>query len=135
MLAMPFRQDALSAYACDAAIPVSMELNGAHDEKFEVTIELAEGVTLFTQHCHTAGLLGLCVRLVDRTVIFTGDTVYTRESYEQELPPGGSINKTDSEFRDNIAMLKAMQKAYDAEMFFGHDYAQACAWEKKGWIE
>lgn len=107
----------------------------AYEPVADENIELAEGVTLFTQHCHTAGLLGLCVRLVDRTVIFTGDTVYTRESYEQELPPGGSINKTDSEFTENIAALKVMQKTYDAEMFFGHDYAQARAWEKKGWIE
>ena len=29
-------------YACDAAIPVTMQLNGDKDEKFEVTIEAAE---------------------------------------------------------------------------------------------
>ena len=29
-------------YACDAAIPVTMQLNGTHSEKFEVTIECAE---------------------------------------------------------------------------------------------
>ena len=43
LLLMPVRAKA-AEYACDAAIPVSMELNGTHDEKFEVTIELAEGV-------------------------------------------------------------------------------------------
>ena len=43
LLMMPLRAKA-AEYACDAVIPVSMELNGAHDEKFEVTIELAEGV-------------------------------------------------------------------------------------------
>ena len=41
LLLMPVRAKA-AEYACDAAIPVSMELNGTHDEKFEVTIELAE---------------------------------------------------------------------------------------------
>ena len=42
LLMMPLRAKA-AEYACDAVIPVSMELNGTHDEKFEVTIELAEG--------------------------------------------------------------------------------------------
>ena len=41
LLMMPVRAKA-AEYACDAVIPVSMELNGTHDEKFEVTIELAE---------------------------------------------------------------------------------------------
>lgn len=41
LLMMPLRAKA-AEYACDAVIPVSMELNGTHDEKFEVTIELAE---------------------------------------------------------------------------------------------
>ena len=41
LLMMPLRANA-AEYACDAVIPVSMELNGTHDEKFEVTIELAE---------------------------------------------------------------------------------------------
>lgn len=97
--------------------------------------ELAEGLTLFVQHCHTAGLLGMRVQLEDRTVIFTGDTVYTREAYDEELPPGGSINKTDSEFIDNIHFLKNMQQQYSAEMFFGHDYDQARDWQQQGWIE
>lgn len=96
--------------------------------------ELAEGITLFIQHCHTAGLLGMRVQLENRVVIFTGDTVYTREAYEDELPPGGSINKTDSEFIDNIHFLKNMQRQYDAEMFFGHDYDQARDWQAQDWI-
>lgn len=96
--------------------------------------ELAEGVTLFVQHCHTAGLLGLKVQLEDRLVIFTGDTVYTREAYDDELPPGGSINKTDSEFIDNVHRLKDMQQRAHAEVFFGHDYDQARDWQRQGWL-
>lgn len=42
LLMMPLRASA-AEYACDAVIPVSMELNGDHDEQFEVTIEAAEG--------------------------------------------------------------------------------------------
>ena len=97
--------------------------------------EVAEGVTLFEQNCHTAGLLGMRIQLQDRTVIFTGDTVYTAEAYEKELPPGGSINKTNEEFFANLKRLKQMETDYQAEVFFGHDYEQACAWQERGWIQ
>lgn len=43
LLMLPLRANA-AEYACDAVIPVSMELNGDRDETFEVTIELAEGM-------------------------------------------------------------------------------------------
>lgn len=98
-------------------------------------VEIAEGVTLFVQKCHTAGLLGMRVELRERTIIFTGDTVYTKEAYEKELPPGGSINKTNDEFFSNIKRLKELQRAYQAEVFFGHDYEQARTWQKRGWIQ
>ena len=42
LLLMPVGAKA-EEYACDAAIPVTMQLNGDKDEKFEVTIEAAEG--------------------------------------------------------------------------------------------
>lgn len=113
-----------------------LDLPGVHYEAVaDGETELAEGVTLFVQHCHTAGLIGMKVQLKDRLVIFTGDTVYTQESYDAELPPGGSINKTDSEFIDNLHMLKDMQKQSQAEVFFGHDYDQACAWQRQGWLQ
>ena len=43
LLMLPVRANA-AEYACDAVIPVSVKLNGTNDEKFEVTIELAEGM-------------------------------------------------------------------------------------------
>ena len=50
--------------------------------------------------------------------------VYTRESYEKELPPGGKINKTTEEFFNNLKGIKEMEKKYQAEIVFGHDYEQ-----------
>lgn len=95
---------------------------------------LGQGITLFVQKCHTQGLIGMRICLQDRTVIFTGDTIYTAESYEKALPPGGSINKTNDEFFANLAKVKQMQEQYQAEVFFGHDYEQACAWQAQGWL-
>lgn len=96
--------------------------------------KLAEGITLFVQKCHTAGVIGMIIQLQTRTIIFTGDTVYLADTYEKELPPGGGINKTQEEFFGNLKVLKDMQKKWKAEMFYGHDFEQAKAWREAGWI-
>ena len=45
LLIMPVRANAEEVpYECFAELPVSVELNGDHDEQFHVTIELAEGM-------------------------------------------------------------------------------------------
>ena len=45
LLMMPVRANAEEVpYECFAELPVSVELNGNHDEQFHVTIELAEGM-------------------------------------------------------------------------------------------
>ena len=98
-------------------------------------MKLADDLVLFVQKCHTAGLVGMRVKLDGGWVIFCSDTVYTREAYEQQLPPGGAINETDDEFFENLKLLKIMEQTYQAEVFFGHDIDQATAWQAKGWIE
>lgn len=97
--------------------------------------ELADGIMLFEQKCHTAGLIGMIVHLKNRTLLFTGDTVYLQDAYEKELPPGGNINKTATEFYDNLHFLKKMQEELNADVIYGHDYAQAQQWFSSGWIE
>ena len=67
-------------------------------------------------------------------VIVTSDTIYTCDSYQKELPPGGPINKTKKEFYDNLNRIKAMEKEYSAELLFGHDYDQVLKWKEKGVI-
>jgi glyoxylase-like metal-dependent hydrolase (beta-lactamase superfamily II) len=68
-------------------------------------------------------------------VIATSDTIYTRDSYDHGLPPGGTINATTDEFFENLARIKKMEKDYDATLLFGHDYDQIKEWSEKGWIE
>lgn len=110
-------------------------LPGITFEPIKERCELAKGVLLFVQKCHTAGLVGMAITLKDKNVLFTGDTVYLKDAYENELPPGGAINKTNTEFFDNLKVLKKMQKELNAEVFYGHDYEQAKAWRALGWIE
>ncbi|MEF2845226.1 MAG: N-acyl homoserine lactonase family protein [Eggerthellaceae bacterium] len=98
-------------------------------------LKLADDLELFVQKSHTPGCMGMIVNTKDKgTVIFTSDTIYTRESYEKALAPGGAINKTTDEFYDNLHRIQAMEKEMNATLFFGHDYDQAQQWRNKGII-
>ena len=100
------------------------------------TTKLADDLTLFIQASHTPGVIGMILKTEHSGVIITtSDTVYTAESFRRELPPGGKINKTTKEFHDNLALIKEMQKEYDAQLLFGHDFDQIVEWSEKGWIE
>ena len=97
---------------------------------------LADDLGLFVQKSHTPGVIGLILKTEHSgTILTTSDTVYSRESYDLGLPPGGTINKTTDEFFDNLARIKAMEKEYNAELLFGHDFDQIQEWVAKGIIE
>lgn len=91
----------------------------------ENNVWLSKDLELFIQKAHTPGLIGMHLKDLSKgNMIFTGDTVYTKEAYEKELPPGGKINKTEKEFFDNLKIIKKMQKENQASLVFGHDFAQ-----------
>lgn len=97
--------------------------------------EIAEGITLFEQHSHTAGVLGMEITLEEAgTLIFTGDTIYTKNSYAKLLPPGGDLNTSTKAFINNIEMIKNEEKGKNATVIFGHDPLQCEEWTQKGWI-
>ena len=97
---------------------------------------LADDLQLFIQQSHTPGVLGMILETRSKgTVIATSDTVYTRESYDKELPPGGPINKTEQEFYDNLSRIKRLEKERSAVLLFGHDYDQIAAWHQEGAFE
>lgn len=99
------------------------------------TVCLADNLTLFIQQSHTPGVIGLILQTHQMgNIIFTSDTVYTRENWEQQIQPGGHINKTTDEFFSNLHLLEKLQQKYDATLFFGHDYKQVCFWQERGWI-
>ena len=112
------------------------DVEGVCFQTINETTKLAEDLTLFVQESHTPGVIGMILKTKNNgTIITTSDAVYTADSYHQELPPGGTINKTTSEFFDNLARIKAMEREYNATLLFGHDYDQILEWSAKGWIE
>ena len=97
---------------------------------------LADDVTLFLQEAHTPGVIGMRLKTEHHgTILTTSDAIYTAESYEKALPPGGTINKTTDEFFQNLAYIRKMQQEYDATLLFGHDYDQILAWAARGEID
>lgn len=112
------------------------DVEGAVYKPMNGTVRLADNLTLFVQKSHTPGVIGMLLKTKTRgNIIFTSDTIYTGESMEKQLPPGGNINKTVSEFYDNVALIKRMQAEYDATVIFGHDYEQALEWAASGAIK
>ncbi len=112
------------------------DVEGIQFEAINETTALAEDLTLFVQEAHTPGVIGLLLKTETvGTIIATSDTVYTAESYEKALPPGGTINKTPDEFFQNLKRIQAMQEEHDATLLFGHDIDQILQWAGKGWIQ
>lgn len=99
------------------------------------TTQLADDLCLFIQQSHTPGVIGMVLNTATHgNIIATSDTIYTKDNFEQQLPPGGPINKTKKEFFDNLERIQKMQKEYEAILLFGHDYVQIMDWNNKGWI-
>lgn len=96
---------------------------------------LAEDVKLFIQQSHTPGLIGMILKTETKgNLLATGDAIYTKENYEKQLPPGGSINKTTKEFFDNLAVIKKMAEEIDASIIYGHDNEQIIHLNQEGWF-
>lgn len=99
-------------------------------------LSLAEDLHLFLQASHTPAVLGLRLDLAQEgCIIATSDTIYTKDSYEQKIPPGGSINKTPEEFFDNLDRIKAMQEQHQATLLFGHDFDQVKELAARGFLD
>lgn len=112
------------------------DVEGIQFTAISETAALADDLTLFVQESHTPGVIGLLLKTQNHgTILTTSDTVYTRDSYVRELPPGGTINKTTDEFFDNLKRIKAMEREYNASLLFGHDYDQIMEWAGRGWID
>ena len=108
------------------------DLDGILFHPIEGALELAEDLILFPMQSHTPGVLGMLIKTEHQgNIICVSDTLYIADSYEKGLPPGGTINKTTTEFFDNLARIKEMQEKYNATILFGHDYDQVLAWSRE----
>ena len=119
-----------------AYIRTLFDVEGIQFKPIHETTKLADDLTLFIQKSHTPGVIGLILHTENHgNIIATSDTVYTAQSYRDQLPPGGTINKTTDEFFDNIKRIQALEKEYDATLLFGHDIDQITDWAKKSPID
>ena len=111
-------------------------LPGIHFSPINATCTLTDDITLFVQKCHTPGVIGLIVKTAHHgTIVITGDTIYTRESFEQQIPPGGHNLKSQKDFFINLEKIRSMKKELNATLFFGHDKEQIEKWSREGWID
>lgn len=118
-----------------AYIKSLVDMEGVTFQLLDKDLELGEGIRLFIQKAHTPGVLGLVLETKSAgTVILTSDAVYTKESWENRMPPGGGINKSAREFKENLDALESMRQKYGATMLFGHDSRQIAEWCAKGQI-
>ena len=112
------------------------DLDGIEYKTIKEDTVLAEDMRLFIQQSHTPGLIGMMLKSRSKgNLLVTGDTIYTRENYEKELPPGGSINKTQKEFFDNLAWIKKMERQNSAAIIYGHDFDQITDLNQEGSFE
>lgn len=112
------------------------DIPGIQFQPINNTYKLSDDITLFVQKCHTPGVIGLMIKTEDKgTFLMTGDTVYTRESYEQLIPPGGDNSKSKDDFFANCNVLRKMVIKENAAIFFGHDEIQVNEWSQQGWID
>lgn len=119
-----------------AYIKSLFDLEGICFKPINETTQLAEDITLFIQESHTPGVIGMILQTKQYgNLITTSDTIYTRESFELGLPPGGKINKTQDEFFRNLDYIKKLQEEHQATLLFGHDYDQIKEWNAKGLFE
>lgn len=119
-----------------AYIKSLFDVEGIRFQPICETTTLAENLTLFIQNSHTPGVIGMILKTKNHgTIITTSDTIYTQESFDLGLPPGGGINKTQDEFFQNLEEIKKLQAKHQATLLFGHDYEQIKTWSQKGWIE
>ncbi len=114
---------------CGAYLKSAMNTKGVVYQTINKDTSLATDIHLFIQNSHTPGVIGLVLSTQTKgNIIVTSDTIYTAESFRKELPPGGTINRTTTEFFDNLKFIKEMKENYHAELLFGHDYEQICEW-------
>lgn len=100
------------------------EVSGDHDLFGDGSIVLL--------HCpgHTPGNGSLLVRLPERTIILSGDTVHTRGALEADLPASPDAN-TELAVR-SVRRIKHLAKSLDATIWITHDPNEWKAFEAPG---
>ena len=111
------------------------DVEGIQFQTISGEVPLADDLILFTQRCHTPGVIGMVLKTAHSgVVIVTGDTLYQRENYERRISPGGISQIARDAFPVNLERISELEERYRATLFFGHDEKQIREWAGKGWI-
>ena len=128
--------DALTRGGISPYCKESFDLEGIQFHPISGETALAEDLILFPQECHTPGVTGLILKTQNNgNVIATSDTIYTRYSFENQVPPGGDNAESKKDFFKNLERVKRLQRKYYAALFFGHDEEQIKEWSNRGWMD
>jgi len=91
----------------------------------EEQLDLWQGITLYHAPGHTPGLCIMQVNLPkDGTWIWTTDQYHVRENYHDDHPHGWLIRDYRS-WIDSGKKIKRLQRLFQANLIFGHDYGVA----------
>ena len=84
-------------------------------------VELFEGITVYNTPGHTPGMLSMKATLSDtETFLFTSDTMFFKENWDDETPPGWLIRDMTGWYR-SLAKLKNIAAKENANVVLGHD--------------
>ena len=96
---------------------------------------LAEDLRLFVQKSHTPGVIGLVLETKSRGPSSPPAIRFIPGKITRAAAAGRTINKTEQEFYDNLAVIEEMKEKYSAEILFGHDYEQIVQLAEGGSIQ
>lgn len=83
--------------------------------------ELFEGITLYHTPGHTPGMLSMRADLGNgESFLFTSDTMFFKENYYDERPPGWLIRDMGAWWQ-SLARLKNIARKHQCHVIFGHD--------------
>jgi glyoxylase-like metal-dependent hydrolase (beta-lactamase superfamily II) len=102
-------------------IKADMDVSVKQYHLVEEDFEFAKGIEIVNLPGHTPGLLGIVVHLENEgTLIFPQDCVYSSEIYGPPAKASGLLYDSLSFFK-SIEKVRALEKKYDAKVFFAHD--------------
>jgi glyoxylase-like metal-dependent hydrolase (beta-lactamase superfamily II) len=98
-------------------LDASFNWKAIHGEEFE----LFEGITLYHTPGHTPGMMSMKVDLGNgESFLFTSDTMFFKENYYDERPPGWLIRDMGAWWK-SLAKLKNLESLYKCHVVLGHD--------------
>lgn len=115
-----------------AYLPHYIDSNFNWKPVFGKEMELFKGITLYNTPGHTPGMLSMKAELGNgETFIFTSDTMFFKENFYEEKPPGWLIRDM-SGWWQSLAKLKCLTELHDANVILGHDGEVFSEYSKKG---